>query len=258
MIDNNIKQKPSLSDFISIYPDSKKNRNIYKIWRWLVIGRLSLIISWLFSRINFSPNQVTYLSFLVGLTGLFFLISGGKENLIFGIFLINTWYLLDCSDGHLARFYKIESRLGKFLDEIFGEIVMIFLWISISIGLYKTPDFSIQFINNAFELNLNEYIILLGAICSISIPLKNSIAVRFSNNFISERKKINKISNRLSKYNWIKIFWTNFIGIGGLQGPLLLIASIFGFLGFLIAIYSLAYTFYLIISIIYFIKRFND
>ena len=65
--------------------------------------------------------------FLVGLIGLFFLITGGEENLIFGIFLINTWYLLDCSDGHLARFYKIESKLGKFLDEIFGEIIMIFL-----------------------------------------------------------------------------------------------------------------------------------
>ena len=40
--------------------------------------------------------------------------------------------------------------------------------------------------------------------------------------------------------------------------PLLLTASILGFLGFLIVIYSLAYTFYLIISIIYFINRFND
>ena len=56
--------RPSLSDFKSVYPDSKKNRNIYKIWRWLVIGKLSFYISWLSARMRLHPNQITYLSFI--------------------------------------------------------------------------------------------------------------------------------------------------------------------------------------------------
>ena len=131
------KTNPMLSDFIRVYPDSKKNRNIYKLWRWLVIGKLSLYASWLFAKLRFHPNQITYLSFFIGLIAICFLIMGDKQNLIIGIIGINIWYLLDCSDGHLARYLEIKSNFGKFLDEIFGEIVLIFMWLAIAIGLFR-------------------------------------------------------------------------------------------------------------------------
>ena len=65
------KNKPSFKDFKSVYPRSKLDRNIYKIWRWLFIGKLSLYVSWVAARLNVSPNQITYLSFFIGLVGLY-------------------------------------------------------------------------------------------------------------------------------------------------------------------------------------------
>jgi len=251
--------KPSLSDFKSVYPNSKQNRNIYKIWRWLVIGKLSFYVSWLAARMRLHPNQITYLSFIIGLIGIYLLLLGGTKNFIIGTIGINIWYLLDCSDGHLARYYKIKSNFGKFLDEGFGEIVMTFVWLGIGIGLYKNPDISIIFISDLLGISSNEYILISGAIASISIALRNCISGRFSANYVIKTKNSStvNVSQKSFYYRWFKIYWTNFMGIGGLQGPLLIITSITGHLGLLLIIYSSAYFSYLIISVIYFIHKFN-
>ena len=175
---------------------------------------------------------------------------GDKQNLIIiGIIGINIWYLLDCSDGHLARYLEIKSNFGKFLDEIFGEIVLIFMWLAIAIGLFRYPDLSMDFISQNLGVLTFEYIIICGAISSISIPLRNGISGRFSSNFIIQNnnnidpKNVTKDS---SIYKWFKIIWTNIMGIGGFQGPLLILASITGYLGFIIIIYALFSIFYFI------------
>ena len=59
MLYKNNLPNPSLSDFKSIYPENKSNRNIYKVWRWLFIGRISLLISWISARLNLHPNLIS-------------------------------------------------------------------------------------------------------------------------------------------------------------------------------------------------------
>jgi len=251
------KNKPTFKYFKSVYPKSKLDRNIYKIWRWLFIGKLSLYVSWIASRLNVSPNNITYLSFLIGLIGLYFFSIGGYYNFIIGSILINLWYLLDCSDGHLARYYQIKSNLGKFLDEAFGEIIMTFIWLSIGYGLFNNPDYSMILLSNHLKSLGSEYIILFGGIASISIALRNCISTRFSNCYSIDTTSSNipNSPNKSILSIWFKLFWINFMGIGGLLGPLLILGSITGYLALLVCLYSIFYFSYMIISLIYFINK---
>ncbi len=254
--------KPSLSDFKLIYPKSKLNRNIYKLWRWFFIGRISIYISWLAARCNLHPNFITVISFIFGLIGFLYISEGRGYNIFFGTLFINVWYLLDCSDGHLARYYKIKSNLGRFLDEAFGEIIMTFVWICFGWGLFNNPDLFMSFLTS-FLKNINDvYIIICGAIISISIALRNCISGRFSRCYkdkINLNKNVKEKSlNKFSLYGIIKILWTNFMGIGGLQGPLLIIFSAAGYLSFLLIFYSILYFSYLMASTFYFIYKLNS
>ena len=257
MLYKNNLPNPSLSDFKSIYPENKSNRNIYKVWRWLFIGRISLLISWISARLNLHPNLITIVSFITGLIGLFFIAKGGSYNIFIGVICINCWYLLDCSDGHLARYYKIKSNLGKFLDEVFGEIILTFLWFFLGYSFYFNPDkFMIHLSNYP---NLNNLIFISGAIASISIPLRNCVSVRFSNCFKEKKNDLNSENQnkdmRFSKYELIKLFFINLMGIGGLLGPFLILFAIFDCLSLLLIIYSILYFSYLVLIIIYFTYR---
>ena len=244
-------KKPSFEDFKLVYPKSKLDKNIYKIWRWFFIGKLSLYVSWIAARLNITPNQITYLSFFVGLIGIYFFSQG---SFLIGALLINLWYLLDCSDGHLARYYKIKSKLGKFLDDGFGEIIIIFMWFALGWGLFKYPDKSISFIYNYFNLVNYEYIIFCGSLASISIALKSCISNRFPNNYVKNNNKFISNNKPYSK-KYLKILWTNCMGFAGIQGPLLIVCSYIGCIGALLIFYSTAYFLFLIILIIYFINK---
>ncbi|MDC1050738.1 CDP-alcohol phosphatidyltransferase family protein [Candidatus Marinimicrobia bacterium] len=248
---------PSLSDFKSVYPKNKSNRNIYKLWRWLFIGRFSLLISWISARLNLHPNFITIISFITGLIGLFFIIKGGSSNIIIGVICINCWYLLDCSDGHLARYYKIKSNLGKFLDEIFGEIILTFLWFFLGYSFFLNPDKFMIYLSNYFYIN--NYIFIFGAVASISIPLRNCVSVRFSNCYIDKKNNLNSNDQNKDKkyslYGLIKLFFINLMGIGGLLGPFLILFAIFDYLSLLLIIYSILYFSYLVLLILYFIHR---
>jgi phosphatidylglycerophosphate synthase len=79
--------------------------------------------SWVFLRIGFSPNQLTYLMILCGVLGgvAVALASSGTAGLVSalaGALLIQAYLLLDCSDGEVARYSERTSITGVYLDRI--------------------------------------------------------------------------------------------------------------------------------------------
>ena len=134
---------------------------------------------------------------------------------------------------------------------------MIFIWFAIGCGLFNNPDYSANLFSNNVNFHVNEYFIIIGAVGSISIALRNCISTRFSNCY-----SINNLNNNVSDspnhsipFKWFKILWINFMGIGGLLGPMLILSSINGYLTLMLFIYSIFYFSYMIISLVYFINK---
>jgi phosphatidylglycerophosphate synthase len=105
-------------------PPGLKDRRNEEHWAGrLYMRRLSPYFTWLFVRIGFSPNQLTYLMIVCGvLGGAAVAVTGrglaGLMWAIAGAVLIQAYLLLDCSDGEVARFRKRTSVTGVYLDRI--------------------------------------------------------------------------------------------------------------------------------------------
>lgn len=97
--------------------------------------QFSMPLTWLLARTPLTPNQVTFLSFVVGVVSLYFFSLAGYANKLLAslLFLIST--VIDCCDGEIARLKFQQSRLGGILDMAFDTVIHTFLMLCIGIGL---------------------------------------------------------------------------------------------------------------------------
>ncbi|MCO5998693.1 CDP-alcohol phosphatidyltransferase family protein [Actinoallomurus rhizosphaericola] len=104
-------------------PGLKERRNEEHWAGRLYMRSISPLFTWLFIRIGFSPNQLTYMMIACGMLGGAAVAVDGRGTAgliwaIVGAVLIQAYLLLDCSDGEVARFRKRTSVTGIFLDRI--------------------------------------------------------------------------------------------------------------------------------------------
>ncbi|PIP86429.1 hypothetical protein COV42_02950 [Candidatus Campbellbacteria bacterium CG11_big_fil_rev_8_21_14_0_20_44_21] len=99
----------------------------------------SIYITFILLKTRLSPNQISFLSILAGMTGFFIFLSSGYSALIFGIIFFYLNILLDKVDGEVARYKKIFSLKGIFLDNINHLLIpsLFFFGLSLHIGLYR-------------------------------------------------------------------------------------------------------------------------
>jgi phosphatidylglycerophosphate synthase len=111
-------------------PPGLKDRRNEEHWAGRIYMRsLSPYFSWMFLRLGFSPNQLTYLMIVCGIgagvaTGLW----SGLTGAIVTALLVQLYLLLDCSDGEVARFTGRTSVAGIYLDRLghyFSEVSLL-------------------------------------------------------------------------------------------------------------------------------------
>ena len=89
-----------------------------------IVRHLSILFTWIFVRTPISANQVTILQEVLGVTGVV-LLAFGKINLsLLGVAMLQLGYILDCSDGEVARWKNQKSINGVFLDLV-GHLIII-------------------------------------------------------------------------------------------------------------------------------------
>jgi CDP-diacylglycerol--glycerol-3-phosphate 3-phosphatidyltransferase len=77
------------------------------------------------NKLNFKPNQVTFLSFILGvLSGVIFF----YRMYIYGLIVLFISEILDCADGDLARLQKKISKKGEFIDSFLDRIVEVVIF----------------------------------------------------------------------------------------------------------------------------------
>lgn len=100
----------------------------------------------LFRPLNFTPNMITTLSLVIGLSSSLFFY---KEQYLISIVTFTVAYILDCADGNYARMYNMVTRFGDFYDHICDVVkfvpIMIIIYIHPIPSMTKILFFSLFF-----------------------------------------------------------------------------------------------------------------
>lgn len=99
---------------------------------------LGFLIALLLRRAPVSPNVITIMSMITGLTAAWFFSKGTHPAFITAACLLITSHLFDCTDGQLARLRGVSSRLGKTLDILADLVTDIAGFIGVALAMIKT------------------------------------------------------------------------------------------------------------------------
>jgi hypothetical protein len=89
-----------------------------------IVRPLSIYFTWIFVRTPISANQVTILQEILGVIGIILLATKSLAWALIGMLLIQLGYILDCTDGEVARWKGQSSINGVFLDLIGHTLVI--------------------------------------------------------------------------------------------------------------------------------------
>ena len=103
----------------------------------LLNRKLSRPLTRVFLRTPLTPNQVTGLSFLVGLFGAGCFLLGSYGWTLVGALLLQASTVLDCVDGEIARVKMLESPFGEWLDITLDTVVHIAIFIGVGVAVWK-------------------------------------------------------------------------------------------------------------------------
>ena len=160
---NNFKiYKKILSDNQKIY--NFKNTPVILLF----FSKISYVISPLLIFFKCSPNKITYFNFFLSILSviLVFLSSNNNNFIFFGVMIYFICLIIDFCDGTVARFYKITSFYGKFIDGLVDIFLKTFLILSLSFY--------------GFEITNNKLIILFGSISALFAAFDTFILDRYS------------------------------------------------------------------------------
>jgi archaetidylinositol phosphate synthase len=103
----------------------------------------SRLLTRMFLNIPVSPNQITLISFILGLASAYFFFQGSYWTSVTAaaLLVLSTW--VDGADGEIARLKFMETEIGKKLD-IYGDNIIHFLvFTAIGIGVFGRTGESI-------------------------------------------------------------------------------------------------------------------
>jgi phosphatidylglycerophosphate synthase len=112
------------------HPPGLKERRNEEHWAGRLYMRdVSPYFTWLFLRLGFSANQLTYLMLISGIAaGVVAALWSGLAGAIVTAVVVQLYLLLDCSDGEVARFTRQTSITGVYLDRLghyFSEVSLL-------------------------------------------------------------------------------------------------------------------------------------
>jgi len=100
-------------------------------------SHFSIPISSYLLKLPFTPNQITLFGLLIGaISGLCFSLGNYWGGFCGGILLVFT-AIWDCCDGDVARLKFMESEFGEYLDTLCDNIINIFIFMGIAVGVGK-------------------------------------------------------------------------------------------------------------------------
>lgn len=103
-----------------------------------VLRKFSKLFTWVAVRLKMTPNQVTLISFAIGLLSAYAFSRGTFWPIFTGAFLLQLSIIVDCVDGELARYTRQFSALGAWLDAITDRIKEYLVFFALAYGAAKS------------------------------------------------------------------------------------------------------------------------
>jgi phosphatidylglycerophosphate synthase len=105
-----------------------------------VLRKFSKLLTWVAVRIGATPNQVTTLSFLIGLYSAYLFSRGEFLPILLGALLLQVSIIVDCVDGELARYTRKFSKLGAWLDAVTDRVKEYLVYLGLAYGAAKSGE----------------------------------------------------------------------------------------------------------------------
>ena len=110
---------------------NRANDGFYSVF---FLRKFSKILTWLAVRIGATPNQVTLLSFAIGLYAAYSFSQGGFAATLIGAILLQLSIIVDCVDGELTRYTRKFSSLGAWLDAVTDRVKEYLVFFGLAYG----------------------------------------------------------------------------------------------------------------------------
>lgn len=147
-------------------------------------SRISPIFTIYFLKKKISPNTITIYMILSGWLGGFLFMFDNLYLKIIGYMFIHLWFILDCSDGEVARITKTFSKMGKELDYVAHIVNHPMFAISFAISILQLSNntlsdfwllviFSLLIIFNLIGRGLMSLQLIYDSKISIELDKKN-------------------------------------------------------------------------------------
>lgn len=108
---------------------------------------ISLRISKLLLKTGITPNQISVLSFVIGLAGASFFFTGEYLYLILGAMLVHIHSIVDGCDGEVARLKLRQTKYGGWLDSVLDRYADAAIILGLAYGYWSiTGDMTIWII----------------------------------------------------------------------------------------------------------------
>ena len=102
-----------------------------------LIRQISAQVSPRLARLPITANQITAVSLVVGLAGNWYIAEGGYRATLIGAGLFLLCYILDNSDGEVARIKKQESEFGDKFDTLVDWLVHATFFVALGVGVER-------------------------------------------------------------------------------------------------------------------------
>jgi len=101
------------------------------------LRKFSKILTWVAVKVGATPNQVTLISFAIGLYSAYCFSQGTFWSIFLGAILLQLSIIVDCVDGELARYTRKFSQLGAWLDAVTDRVKEYMVFMGLAIGAEK-------------------------------------------------------------------------------------------------------------------------
>jgi phosphatidylglycerophosphate synthase len=215
-------KNPKISE--EIYPAWKEKANKSTIWEYYFARKIAFLLAPFFVRIRISANQISWLSFLMGIAGSFFIAVGNFWLILFGAILMQIWLILDKTDGIVARMKNRTTKFGEFFEELNGSLTAVLFFFSTGVAAFRIPGILFSPLIDPMGF------VFLGtatSLCVVSRHLANGHFELVFGKEETDKREVagNGVSGAL--YN----FAIKFSGVYSLAQPIFILAIIFNFLG---------------------------
>jgi phosphatidylglycerophosphate synthase len=101
------------------------------------LRKFSKLLTWVAVKVGATPNQVTLISFAIGLYSAYAFSQGSFWWILCGALLLQVSIIVDCVDGELARYTRKFSQLGAWLDAVTDRVKEYMVFLGLAIGAEK-------------------------------------------------------------------------------------------------------------------------